>query len=149
MRRAVKNQKPSKPSVSIRAQTKKREPGIDASVQTDRDLVIVLACQLFCNEITEALEKDKNRPIRPKIRNEIFADVPEEEIPAILKQAKAIVDNIVWKAKYGVNLLGTVCVNHFTPPTLNNDWIDKYAHKEKRSWHLDFGDMAAKPTFYN
>ena len=63
-----------------------RPPPKHAQVQTDKDLMVLLACQLFCNEITEALvkEKEKKEP-RPLIRNEIFADVPVEEIPAILK----------------------------------------------------------------
>ena len=110
---------------------------------------MLLGCQLFCNEIAEALQKQPQK-LRPSIRNEIFAEVPPEEIPAILKQAKAIVDRIVWKAKYGVNLNGTVSANHFSPPTLNNEWIDKFSspHKEKRSWHLDLKDMS-KPEFYH
>ena len=80
----------------------------------------MLACQLFCNEIAEAITKEKTEP-RPLIRNEIFADVPLEEIPAILRQAKAIVDRIVWKAKYGASLLGTVSASHFTAPPLQGE----------------------------
>ena len=118
-------------------------------VQTDKDLVILLACQLFCNEITEALQK-ANKETLPKIRNEIFAGIPPEEIPAILKQAKAIVEKIVWKAKYGVNLLGTVSTNHFTAPKLNNEiFTDSHQYaspnKTKRSWHLDIKDMSPRP----
>ena len=97
-----------------------RPPTKHAQVQTDKDLVVLLACQLFCNEIAEAITKEKAEP-RPLIRNEIFADVPLEEIPAILRQAKAIVDRIVWKAKYGANLLGTVSASHFTAPTLQSE----------------------------
>ena len=96
---------------------------------------------------------EKKEP-RPLIRNEIFADIPTEEIPAILRQAKKIVDKIVWKAKYGTNLLGTVSASHFTAPTLNREiFVEsrEYAspEKSKRSWHLDFADPSPKPAFYS
>ena len=80
--------------------------------------------------------------------------MPPEEIPAILKQAKAIVEKLVWKARYGVNLLGTVGANHYTSPTklaASFTEIHKYAspQKSKRSWHLDLKDVSPKPSFYN
>ena len=85
------------------------------------------------------------------IHNELFRDTPEEEIPNILKQAKEIVDRIIWKAKFGTNLLGTVSVNHFASPVREN-FVDSHQHsspqKSKRSWHFDLQDPSPKPPKY-
>ena len=113
-------------------------------------MVVLLACKLFCDEVHEQISKSLSTKAKPVIHNELFKDIPEKEIPLILKQANEIVEKIQWKAKYGTNLLGTVSVNQIPATSQARErFVDTHLHsspkKTKRSWHFDLQDPSPKP----